>query len=88
MSFIHRGFCAEDRVPVGTGSVAKIRGENKTAFLQPKVVKRFTTCRTGEAVFVAFTFSIVGSSTLNIQEKFVWETQNALGPNRFKYLQY
>ena len=27
MRFVHRGFCAEDRVPVGTRAVAENRGE-------------------------------------------------------------
>ena len=66
MRFIHRGFCAEDRVSVGTRSVAKTE-VNKTAFSQPKVGKRFTTCSIGETVYIVLVLLIVGSSTQNIQ---------------------
>ena len=66
MRFIQQVFFAEGQVPVVSRSIAKTE-VNKTAFSQPKVGKRLTTCRTGEAAYIALVCFIVGSSTQNIQ---------------------
>ena len=59
--FVRRTECQEARGPYQKTEV------NKTAFSQPEVGKIFTTCRTGETVYTALVFLIVGSSTQNIQ---------------------